>query len=137
MKREQFGSAIVALIVLTSFLAPAVSHSQEAMLQVASAVFCKKVEGLAAVDEGSSFPASVGRLFCLTHIENIQDATDIFHVWHYGDIERARVRLRVNSPSWRTYSSKIIQSHETGAWRVDILDGSANLLKSVQFEITP
>jgi hypothetical protein len=58
------------------------------------------------------------------------------HVWSYGDVERARVSLAVNSNTWRTYSSKAIQAHEIGSWRVDVLDTSGNLLETVNFEIT-
>jgi hypothetical protein len=58
------------------------------------------------------------------------------HVWSYGDVERARVSLSINAKSWRTYSSKAIQAHEIGTWRVDVLDTSGNLLETIDFEIT-
>jgi hypothetical protein len=47
------------------------------------------------------------------------------------------VSLNINPPSWRTYSSKIIQPHEIGAWRVEIQDSSGNVLETVRFETTP
>ena len=62
--------------------------------------------------------------------------TEVVHVWSYGDVERARVSLAVKAAAWRTYSSKVIQSHEIGPWRVDVLDTSGNLLETINFEIT-
>jgi hypothetical protein len=51
-------------------------------------------------------------------------------------VERARISLAVNAATWRTYSSKVIQAHEIGSWRVDVMDGSGNLLETINFEIT-
>jgi len=72
----------------------------------------------------------------LSNIAGIQNPTKIVHAWYYGETQRARVTLGVNPPKWRTYSSKIIQAHEIGAWRVEILDASGNLMETVRFEIT-
>jgi hypothetical protein len=58
-------------------------------------------------------------------------------VWFFDDNERARVDLGVKSSSWRTYSSKIIQPHEIGKWRVDVEDFAGNVIKTLEFEVTP
>jgi hypothetical protein len=128
---------VATLILLFNIVIPIAGLSQQGTLAVTSAVICKNVAERAAIGEGSDFSSTVGKLFCLTRLENIESATKIFHVWYFGDIERARVELNINPPAWRTYSSKIIQPHETGAWRVEILNGSGDLLKTVQFEINP
>ena len=88
------------------------------------------------VEPGKSFSASVGKLYCYSRITEIKESTEIVHVWYYGDSERARITLGVNPPSWRTYSSKAIQAHEVGSWRVEILDASGNLLETLKFETT-
>jgi hypothetical protein len=79
----------------------------------------------------------VGKLYCFTKITGAQSPTHVTHVWSFDGTERARVELAVNAASWRTFSSKIIQAHELGAWRVEILDPEGSVLKTLEFEVTP
>jgi hypothetical protein len=124
--------AIICLLCWTTNL-----HAQQTMsLGVESPAICRDVVGREPVDPGYSFPASVGKLYCYTKIVKVQGPDRITHVWYYGSIERARVSLRIDSPSWRTWSSKIIQAHEIGAWHVDVLGPGGEKLDLVPFEIT-
>ena len=124
-----------ALIVLSLVLFPAAA-AIAADLQVEDAVVCTNVVDREPVDSAVSFPASVGRLYAFTRIIGAPDPTQVVHVWYYGDEERARVTLAVNGSNWRTYSSKVIQAHEIGAWRVEVLDADGNSLDTVQFDVT-
>jgi hypothetical protein len=127
-----------ALILLVTFLATGSSYAQQSgSLNVATAVVCKNIVDRQPVDPGSSFPVSVGRLYCYSKITDIQTSTQIYHVWYFGERERARIALNINPPSWRTYSSKIIQTHEIGKWQVKILDADGNLLENVEFNLSP
>ncbi len=138
MKRFLSCSGICIVFVALCLLVPYSIHAQQTgKLNVATAVICKNVTDRQPVEPGTSFSASVGRLYCYSKIADIQNSTKIEHVWYFGDTERARISLGVNPPSWRTYSSKIIQAHEIGKWHVKILDESGNLLEDVAFEITP
>ena len=138
MKRFLSLSGLCLAIISLCLLVPYSTHAQQTGdLNVASAVICKNVADRQPVEPGSSFAASVGRLYCYSKITGIQNSTEIVHVWYFGDTERARITLGINPPSWRTYSSKIIQAHETGKWHVQILDASGNSLENVEFEITP
>ncbi len=138
MKRFLLLWGVRAVVVVFCFLIPFAAQAQEpSTVTVASAVICQQIVNREAVDAGTSFAVSAGKLYCLSKIADIQDSTQIVHVWYYGDTERARVTLNVNPPSWRTYSSKIIQPHEIGAWRVEIQDSSGNVLETVPFETTP
>ncbi|CAB1057340.1 hypothetical protein D1BOALGB6SA_2079 [Olavius sp. associated proteobacterium Delta 1] len=138
MKHFLSWSGVCVAIVALCLLVPYSIHAQQTgNLNVATAVICKTIADRQAVEPGTSFSVSVGRLYCYSKITDIQSSTKIIHVWYFGDTERARVSLAVNPPSWRTYSSKIIQAHEIGKWHVKILDASGNLLKDVEFEITP
>ncbi len=137
MKRFFFTSGLCSAIISLCLLIPFSSHAQQAgALSVESASICTGVANREAVDAGTSFAVSVGRLYCFSKFADIQESTDIVHVWYYGETERARISLGVNPPAWRTYSSKIIQAHEIGAWRVEILDASGNLLETLKFETT-
>lgn len=138
MKRFFFSSGVCMAIISLCLLIPFSSHAQQAgALSVESASICTGVANREAVDAGTSFAVSIGRLYCFSKIAGIQESTDIVHVWYYGETERARISLGVNPPAWRTLSSKIIQAHEIGAWRVEILDASGNLLETLKFETTP
>ena len=114
---------------------PAEAQSAGTMA-IESAAICKNVINREPVDAGTSFSASDARLYCFSKITGIQSDSEIVHAWYYGSVERTRITLSVKPPAWRTYSSKIIQPHEIGAWRVEILDSAGNILKTVEFEIT-
>ena len=104
---------------------------------MAVAAICKDVVDREPVDADTSFPVSLGKLYCYTKITGAKSPTQITHVWYFDGIERAGVELAVNSASWRTFSSKIIQFQEMGAWRLDVLDSAGTLLQTLQFEVRP
>ena len=114
---------------------PAEAQNAGAMA-IESAAICKNVINREPVDAGTSFSASDAKLYCFNKIDGIHSDTQIIHAWYYGNMERARITLGVKPPAWRTYSSKMVQPHEIGAWRVEILDSAGNILKTLEFEIT-
>jgi hypothetical protein len=130
-----FTGAIV-IIISMCLLIPAVEAQGSNTLEVAAAAICKNVVEREAVDVANRFSTSVPRLYCFTKIVGASQPTEVVHVWSYGDVERARISLAVNAATWRTYSSKAIQAHEIGTWRVDVLDTSGNLLETINFEVT-
>jgi hypothetical protein len=137
MKRFVFSSGAWLTILSLCLFIPLSSHAQQAgALSVESASIGTGIANREAVDAGTSFSVSVGKLYCFSKIANIEAPTEIVHVWYYGETERSRVSLGVNPPAWRTYSSKIIQAHEVGSWRVEILDASGHLLETAKFELT-
>jgi len=105
-------------------------------LEITRAAICRQVVEREPVDAGTSFESPVEKLSCFTHVTGAQDPVEIYHVWYFAEAERAVVKLKVNSVSWRTYSTKIIQPHEIGDWRVDVLGMEGDLLKAVHFKIT-
>ncbi len=136
MKTKVSFSSVVIWLMCLSLLIPAAGAQQTDKLDVEAAAICEKVEDRQAVNVGTRFTNSTPRLYCFTKIVGAESPTEVVHVWSHGDVERARVSLAVNASSWRTYSSKAIQAHEIGAWRVEVLDTSGNLLETINFEIT-
>ena len=126
----------IAVVSMCLFVPISIHAEQSGDLKVASALICKNVVNREPLDAGTRFAYSVGRLYCFSHIAGIRNPTEVVHVWRYGEAQRARVKLEVNPPNWRTYSSKIIQAHEKGTWNVEILDANGNRLDMVRFEIT-
>jgi hypothetical protein len=137
MKTHLCHLAVVFVLSTILLCLPVGTEGQESSsLEVAVAAICQEVVEREPVDAGISFPASVGRLYCFTKIAGAQDETQVTHVWYYGSAERARIDLNVKSDSWRTFSSKSIQGHEIGSWRVNVLDAAGTVLKELQFEIS-
>ena len=136
MKKMVSFSVVIVCLITLCLLIPAAGAQEASKVQVVAAAICKNVVDREAVDVGTQFSNSVSRLYCFTKAVSTQIPSEVIHVWSYGDVERARVSLAVNAASWRTYSSKAIQPHEIGSWRVDVLDTSGNLLETINFEIT-
>ena len=128
----RFASAMLVSFMVVS----AATAATAADLQVEDAAVCTDVVDRQPVDSGTSFSVSTGRLYCYTRIVGAQDPTQVVHAWYFGDEERARVTLSVGGSNWRTYSSKQLQEHEIGAWRVEVLDADGNLLETVAFDVT-
>ena len=124
-----------ACIIVALFFSIAMPVQAVAELQVESSAICLNVVDREPIDTGDSFTVSVGKLFCLTKIVGAESPTNITHIWYYGDIERARITLPVRSFNWRTYSSKVLQPHEIGTWRVEVLGPSGDTLETVTFNI--
>ena len=149
MKKQVLGFAMAAAVVLvlsgqlaaqTQESAPAQEAKiveQPSDMQVEVGVISRDVIDRAPVEAGSSFPVSVGKLFCFTKITGALNPTHVTHVWSFDGTERARVELAVNSPSWRTYSSKNIENQGVGAWRVEVVDSAGQVLQTLNFEVTP
>lgn len=134
---KRFFSIVVVLLTAVSLFPIATAEAQlAASLRVAEAVICTDVVDREPVGAGTSFSSSVGQLYCFTKIEGAHEPTAVIHVWYFGDTERARVTLPVDSEVWRTKTSKKIQPHETGPWHVDVLGPQGELLQTVGFEIT-
>ena len=128
----------VFLLAIFTFLFAGNSMSQEtAALEVADAAVCLNVVDRECVDTNTSFLGTVGKLFCLTRINGAKGPSQVTHVWYFGHTERARVTLNIQTTSWRTYSSKIIQSHEIGDWHIDVLGPEGEFLEIIQFEVVP
>ncbi|MGD2037571.1 MAG: DUF2914 domain-containing protein [Desulfobacterales bacterium] len=136
MKKKVAFSGVIVWLISLCLLIPAAGAQEANKVQIVAAAICKDVVEREAVDVGTQFPNSVSRLYCFTKAVSTEIPSEIVHVWSYGDVERARVSLVVRAATWRTYSSKAIQSHEIGPWRVDVLDTSGNLLETINFEIT-
>jgi hypothetical protein len=138
MKRTHAVLLILIASIIVS-LSPAVtSMAQEtSLLSVPQAVICQDVVDRQPINAGDSFNSSVGKLFCFTKITGAQSPTQISHAWYFGDTQRAKVTLSVQASSWRTYSSKIIQPHEIGDWRVEVLGPGGDILETLKFTILP
>jgi hypothetical protein len=136
MKRSYLFLCYGFTLLLGFFFLTGPVYSEEIIpLTVKDAAICLDVVDRTCVDSNDVFPSDVGRLYCFSRIFGARENIRITHVWYFGDIERARVALDVRSVNFRTYSSKMIQPHEIGAWHVDILGPGGKLLQTLPFDI--
>lgn len=132
---------LAALCVASLAMAPGSADGQEAAggdtasLEVAGAVITTSVSDRQPVDTLSMVPADVGRIYLWTRITGASGDTEVAHVWHHGDRERARVALDVSSPDWRTWSGKRILPSWTGDWRVEIVGPRDSVLATTTFVV--
>ncbi len=115
----------------TAAAAPAESAIEAERVSVCTGIVDREPEGAA-----ESFPVSVGKVFCFSHIKGAEDSVEIEHKWYLGEDLRSAVTLPVKSSSWRTASSKRIDSTCVGAWKVEVVDAaSGNVLQTAVFSI--
>ena len=135
MKRIFKLSWFLLLLSLTLFLISDAVAQETGSIKVESAAVCENIVDREAAGTGTSFSVTVGKLFFFTKITGAENSTEISHVWYFGDTERSRVTLPVKANKWRTFSSKILQAHEIGAWHVDVIAPAGEVLETVQFEV--
>jgi Protein of unknown function (DUF2914) len=104
-------------------------------LTVPEAAICTEVKDRQPEGTGTTFPPSVGRLYCFTRVAGAADPTHVTHVWFHEDKEVHRVDLQVGGPSWRTWSYKTVPPGWTGKWRVDVQDAGGEVIYSIPFTI--
>ena len=80
--------------------------------------------------------SSVKALYCFTRLaSDVEMNTSIKHVWYQDGVKVAEYDLPAKGLKWRTYSKKAVEKGLSGEWRVDALDSSGKLLKSVTFKM--
>ena len=138
MKKLSLYIVIFCILTGMPLLLPAETCAQEnGSIAVEEANICRGVINRKPLGVGETFTASVGKLYCFTKILNRQNLTEISHIWYFGDLKRAEIKLSVKSSKWRTYSSKKIQIHETGDWHVDVVGSLGEVLHTLRFKIIP
>lgn len=131
-----FRIIMVAAALLLIAVPPSFGQ-EEAGLEVGEIVFCTGIENRQPTGSNTQFFGSVERIYCFTRILGAAEETSVYHVWYYGDEEKAAVELPVRSQSWRTWSSKRIPDDLSGAWRVEVRDVEHRLIASGEFIYKP
>lgn len=134
---KKFRISLIAVLCMLFSISPAQNLfcQDDSSLEVMDAAMCLNVENRACVDSKEEFSTADETLYCFTKVTGAKGDIEVTHVWYYGDFERARISLSVRSSSWRTFSSKRIQAHETGKWRVEVLGPGGTTLKTIPFTV--
>ena len=123
------------LLCLVLFLNINAIAEETDSIKIESASVCENIVDREPAGANTSFSVTAGNLFCFTKIVGAENPIEILHVWYFGDTERARVTLPVKANTWRTYSSKVLQAHEIGAWHVDVIGPTGEVMETVEFEV--
>lgn len=81
------------------------------------------------------YPDTVGTVIFWTRLAGGAPGRWVEHVWFHGENEIARVRQKVEGPTWRTWTRKRILPEWTGDWRVEVRAEDGTLLAERFFTI--
>lgn len=104
-------------------------------VSVNDTVVCQDVIDREPIGAGEIFPNDIQKLYCFTRVTGAGDEAEIVHNWYFNKALVSSVNLSVRSNNWRTFSSKSINTNQTGNWRVEIVSGDGDLLKQIYFLI--
>ncbi|MBI5244381.1 MAG: DUF2914 domain-containing protein [Elusimicrobia bacterium] len=84
--------------------------------------------------ETGEIKAEVGSVYFWTEIQAKDVPATVKHVWTLNGKQAAEVELSVKYPRMRTWSSKKIVA---GAWKVEVVAASGEVLKAAEFKVVP
>jgi DUF2914 family protein len=93
------------------------------------------VSGCTAAACSTRYPDTVGVVTFWTRLAGGSPGRWVEHVWFHGEKEIARVRQKVDAPTWRTWTRKRIVPEWTGDWRVEVRADDGTLLAERFFTI--
>lgn len=113
-------------------------RAEEPTLKVVEmAVTTKVVKGKPIDSVHRISSRAVKALYCFTRVVGAAPAggDTIKHVWYRDNARVAEYDLPLKGERWRTYSKKPVAPGDTGDWRVEVLDSTGRLLKTVKFRM--
>ena len=104
-------------------------------MEVTELVITSKIVKGKPVDSIKSLSSNSDKsLYCFTRLVAPEGTLgNIKHLWYKGDEKVGEYTLPVKGQKWRTYSRKRIPKGWAGEWRVEVVDESGKLLKTVKF----
>ena len=128
--------ASFAAFILTFVLALS-AFAEGVEMKVSEMVITSKIVKGKPIDSIKRLSSSTDKnLYCFTRI-TAPAGTDshIRHIWYKGDEKVGEQRLPVKGEQWRTYSRKEIRKGLAGDWRVEAVDDSGTVLRTVKFRM--
>ena len=105
-------------------------------MSINTAVIALSVEKRVPVDAAERF--TVGqKVWAWVSVKNLGEASNLTMLWKHDGKVKSRVTLEVGtSKRWRTWSRRTMRAKDTGAWTVEVLDASGQLIETIPFEMT-
>lgn len=99
------------------------------------AVMCEAIERFKPLNQAVVFSISLGRVFCFTAFDQVQQETMVYHRWYRQDRLISNAKLVLNPPKWSSFSSMQLREADKGPWRVEVVDSQENLMETLRFSI--
>jgi hypothetical protein len=93
------------------------------------------VSGCTAAACATRYPSTVGTITFWTRLAGGAPGRWVEHVWLWEGEEIARVRQKVEAPTWRTWTRKRIQPDWDGEWKVEVRAEDGTVLAERFFTI--
>jgi hypothetical protein len=93
------------------------------------------VSGCTAAACSTRYADTVGTVIFWTRLAGGSPGRWVEHIWYRGEKEIARVRQKVEGPTWRTWTRKQILPEWTGDWRVEVRAEDGTLLAERFFTV--
>lgn len=104
--------------------------------RVARAIFTTAIADREPVDQLTTLPTSVDRVFFFTDLRKLAGQI-VTHRWEHAGEVKAEVTFKVgNGERWRVYSSKNLLPEWTGTWKVVVSTQDGQALQTSTFEYT-
>jgi hypothetical protein len=140
MKRKMClsGFAVVALCCSafpqdsTVSASAQVSAAGSPSFSVDSIAIAGNIESRVPVGVASEFAWDVGRVFCWVRISSSHAPVAVKFVWYKNEEMVLEWPYSLISESGRLWGMKAVA---TGKWKVEIVDGSKNIVKTASFEV--
>jgi hypothetical protein len=125
------------IVTLLMLLLPVTVVAVDAPLKIVELAVTTKVAKGKPIDSVHRISSqAVKALYCFSRVTAaIGSETTIKHVWYRNNVQVAEYELPVKGERWRTYSKRQVGRGDAGEWRVEVLDGSGQLLKTVKFQM--
>lgn len=95
----------------------------------------KAREPVDIVESIQLLPGKSKPIFFYVHLRDLQDQK-VTVQWYHGDKLDSQLPLRIRGNNWRTHASKQLDQERLGAWRVEVIDHSGNLLAARHFDVS-
>jgi hypothetical protein len=129
---RSFAAALIMFL-----LAAAPVGAGNADIRVTELVITSKIVKGKPIDSIKRLSSSTDKnLYCFTRtVAPAGTDSSIRHIWYKGDEKAGEFTLSVKGEKWRTQSKKSIPKGWAGDWRVEVVDESGRLLKTVRFRM--
>lgn len=137
LMRRKMGVVFIICIVFSGviLLTENMSHA----LKITTAVLTTRIERRKPEIQTvtNRFPPTVNKLYFFTWVKGADEPTTTVHEWYWKGNLVAKVPLKIESSSYRTWSSKNIMTTQTGQWSVLAKREDGSIAKKLAFFVDP
>lgn len=141
-KKAVKGLIVICLGAVLFFSMAPLNHGTENLesppssMVLKQAAMCEAIDVFEVKNPAIVFPISIGKIFCFTSFEEVQNNEIIYHKWFQKDRLISNNRFYLKAPRWSTFSTMQLRMADRGPWRVEVTDKAGKILKTLRFSIS-